>query len=209
MIFVKALGNRIYDETAKKFKWWRPCMYNGTSWVDMHTYVYTNGDWVKLPNWKPAVTRPTSAMTSNSSAKCVASSSSQNSSTYAAWRAFNKVTDSSTSWVSSTSDKNPWIQLKMDISLKDIVVTIVNRTSGSAYVGGLINGSILGSDDGSTWTTICSISGRDGGTSGASTTHICNNSEDSYQYVRIAFTKWSGTSFACVGEIYIDGNVEK
>lgn len=203
---MKALGNRIYDETAKKFMWWRPCMYNGTSWVDMHTYVYTNGDWVKLPNWKPAVTRPTSAMTSNSSANCVASSSSQNSSTYAAWRAFNKVTDSSTSWASSSSDKNPWIQLKMDVSLKDIVVTIVNRDA--SYVNGVMSGTILGSDDGSTWVTIGSISGRDGTGRLVSTTHACNNSEDTYQYVRINISEWSG-GIVAIGEIYIDGNVEK
>lgn len=186
-------------------------MYNGTSWVDMHTYVYTNGAWLKLPNWKPAVTRPTTAMTSENSANCVATASTRYGSEYASYMAFDKKTETMYGWVSESTDTAPWIQLKMDVSLLNIKVTIVNRKR-SSLINGIISGVIKGSDDGVSWVDIGTISNRDGATSLGSTTHQCNNNDHTYSYIRINITNWSKSSdakYVAVGEIYIDGYVEK
>ena len=149
------------------------------------------------------IIRPAAAMTSASSQGCIASASSENSTSYTAWKAFDKSSSNAYGWASKQTDTNKWIQLKMDVALKDITVTITNRTRDS-LVNGIKAGSILGSNDGSTWTTLCTISGRDGAKSNSSTTHACNN-ETPYSYVRIKITSSSNETYAAVGEITIKG----
>lgn len=208
MIFVKALGNRIYDSVQKKFLWGIPYVYNGSDWVEAHTYVCKNGSFVKMPNWKPAMTRPMANMTANSSQGCVASASTEYSTSAKAYMAFDGLSTTPYGWFSKTSDTNPWIQLKMDVVMKDIVVTLSNR-SRSDYICGIINAKILGSDDGSSWVEIGSITNRNGSTASLTTTHRCNNTDNTYRYVRISISDWDGTSYVAVGNITIDGNVEK
>ena len=150
------------------------------------------------------IIRPAAAMTSASSQNCVASASSENSSGYAAWKAFNKANSDQYGWASKQTDSSKWIQLKMDVVLTDIVVTIANRNSAASIVNGITAGTIQGSTDGSAWTDLCTISGRDGATAGASTMHECNN-ETPYSYVRIRITGSTNNSYAAVGEITIKG----
>ena len=95
----------------------------------------------------------------------------------------------------------------MDVALTNITVTIENRNSAASIVNGIISGSIQGSTDGSTWTTIATISGRDGATAGASTTHECGN-ETAYSYVRIKSASSTNNSYVAVGEIIIKGYAE-
>lgn len=150
------------------------------------------------------IIRPAAAMTSASSQGCVASASTENSSSYAAWKAFNKSNSDAYGWASKEIDSNKWIQLKMDVALKNITVTIRNRSGAASLVNGIVSGTIMGSNDGSTWTTLCTISGRDGATIGKSSTHECNN-QTAYSYVRIKVTSSTNNSYVAVGEIEIKG----
>lgn len=153
------------------------------------------------------VIRPAAAMTSANSQNCVVTASSENSSSYAAWKAFDKANSNQYGWASKQTDSNKWIQIRMDVALKNITVTITNRNSAASIVNGIISGSIQGSNDGSAWTTIATISGRDGATAGASTTHECGN-ETAYSYVRIKSASSTNNSYVAVGEIIIKGYAE-
>lgn len=153
------------------------------------------------------VIRPAAAMTSANSQNCVVSASSENSSSYAAWKAFDKANSNQYGWASKQADSDKWIQIRMDVALKNITVTITNRNSAASIVNGIISGSIQGSTDGSTWTTIATISGRDGATAGASTTHECGN-KIAYSYVRIKSASSTNNSYVAVGEIIIKGYAE-
>lgn len=58
---------------------------------------------------------------------------------------------------------------------------------------------------------IGSISGRDGATSAAASSHACDNYNNTYKYFRITPTNWSrkglGTDQYCaIGELYIYGD---
>lgn len=158
---------------------------------------------------------PTVALTSNSSNGYVVSSSSENSSAYDAWKAFNKEYSSNYGWASKaySTDKNPWLQLKMPSAQKIVKFTIANRTF-SNYINGVIAATIQGSNNGSTWTNICTISGRNGATSAHVSEHECTDPETPYQYIRIKPTNWNnrgasgGNSYVAIGEIYITCLVE-
>ena len=148
-------------------------------------------------------TRPASAMTSNSSAGCVVTASSEYSSNFAAWKAFNKSNSDSYCWATAYEDTNRWIQIKLDIPLNHVTVTITNRNHGS-LVNGIIDGEILGSGDGSEWRTLCTITGRDGATSGLSTTHYCDV-DGTFEYFRIKANKVYNDTNVSIGEISIKG----
>lgn len=152
------------------------------------------------------VSRPAAAMTANSSQNCIASASSEYSASYAAWKAFDGVNNSAYGWASSTSDSNKWIQLQMDVALKNIVVTIANRSRDS-LVNGMTAGTIQGSNDGTAWTTLCTISGRNGTKSKSKTTHELKN-DTAYKYLRVNITSSANNSYAAIGEITIEGEKE-
>ena len=167
-------------------------------------YTKANDD-PDAPPTEKTVIRPAAAMTSNSSQGCVASASSQyNNSSYAAWRAFNKSYSDQYGWATANGTREGWIQLEMDVALKQISVTIINRTF--EYVHGPENGVIYGSNDGEEWQSIGTFGGRDGDTSALKTVYECNNDEIAYRYVRINVSR-SADPYVAVGEIIIEGEV--
>lgn len=172
-------------------------------------YVGLNGVAKQFFSSGTLVTHPTVALTADSSNGYVASASSTNSSSYAAYKAFNKGYGDRYGWVSKarSTDSSPYIQLKLPSAQKIVGINIANRTF--SYVNGIIDATILGSTNGSSWVTICEISGRAGGTTGLLTEHECIDTGEMYQYVRIKPTNWnnrtadSGNSYVSIGEIYI------
>lgn len=149
---------------------------------------------------------PTAAMTSNSSQSCVASASTQYSSSYAAWYAFNKNTTKA-AWATKASDTAPWIQLKMPQALCDLTFTITNRGDRDNHINGPLTGIFYGSNDGSSWTQIGAFTRTDGTTKGGGTsTHACSH-RTAYQYARVAISTWEddGSSMCCIGELEISG----
>lgn len=152
------------------------------------------------------VTRPQGAMTSNSSLSCVASASSTYSSSYPAWRAFDA--SAATSWASSASESAPWIQLKMDVALTKIQVSVYSRSqNASAGNHNPTAGTVQGSNDGSSWTQIGSYSGWTAKNDGTLLGTIACNNATAYKYVRLNITSRAGSDYAAVGYISIKGEI--
>lgn len=152
--------------------------------------------------YKDIVIRPAAAMTSNSSQGCEVTASSVYSSSYAAYKAFDKTYANQYGWASAYGEADEWIQIRLDVALRNISVTIINRTF--EYVNGPQSGTIQGSNDGETWEDIAAFEGRNGDTSGYKSVHECSNSDMAYSYVRINCRREGGTMIA-IGEIYIEG----
>ena len=152
------------------------------------------------------VTRPQGAMTSNSSLSCEASASSTYSSSYPAWRAFDA--SAATSWASSASESAPWIQLKMDVALTNIQVSVYSRSqNASAGNHNPTAGTVQGSNDGSTWAQIGSYSGWTAKNDGTLLGTIACNNATAYRYVRLNITSRAGSEYAAIGYISIRGEI--
>lgn len=152
------------------------------------------------------VTRPQGAMTSNSSLSCEASASSTYSSSYPAWRAFDA--SAATSWASSASESAPWIQLKMDVALTNIQVSVYSRSqNASAGNHNPTAGTVQGSNDGSTWTQIGTYSGWTAKNDGTLLGTIACGNATAYKYVRLNITSRAGSEYAAIGYISIRGEI--
>lgn len=201
--------------TAKKIK----SIYfgiNGIARKIKKVYVGVNGVAKQVFSSGKLVVHPTTAMTSESSNGYIATCSEHNSSTYAAWHAFDK--DIKKGWASKnySTNNSPYIQLQLPKALNILKITIVNREH-SSYVNGIINANIYGSNVGLTadnsldtddFTRIKEISGRNGEESGYSSEHDCSSTNVKFQYIIINPTKWTNynsnaNSYVAIGEIYI------
>ena len=188
---------------------WAASTYTALGEIKIYGYdVPTTGGWVEAEPfiWKTTgpktYTYPEAAMTSWFSQGCFACASSDSTS-YSAWRAFDKNAANNWASVVNTSDPQPWIQITIPRPLYNISVQI-NNDSGTAKgpVAGIIYGS---NNNGSTLTQIGSFSGRDPAKN-VSTTHQCNNSTIAYDTIRITVTTLaSGATNVDIGEIYISG----
>ena len=203
-IFVKSGG--AYDTTIDRLPYRR---ISGV-WTLCHAYRKIGGVWTLFPNWTAAGDYPLSAMTSNTApSPYSAVASSQYSSTYAPWNAFNKSFSDANGWAALNTDTSPWISLSFAEPLKNIYITLYNRTR-SSLVNGIIAATIQGSNDGSSWVTIGSISGRNGALSAYGSTHYCNNYDVAYSYIKLVITDWdrrtaSTDKYCTVGELYVYG----
>lgn len=155
------------------------------------------------------VTRPNGAMTAATSKDCTASSSSNYSTDFPAWRAFDDSVTTNT-WASQRGVTSAWLLLKMPEKLYDITVTLTNRQDHATLSNGPISGTIQGSNDGTNFTNIKSFSGRDGKTKGASSSIACGNTTTGYQWIRIYTENWDKTSDTsktecCIGDCSISG----
>lgn len=174
-------------------------------------HAYPGG--VRIPWWIGTGDswRPTSVMTSETApSPYVVNYSSRYSSSYTGYLAFNKNFSTAYGWATDPTDQTqPWITLKMDVALKNIVTHVYNRTRSSS-VNGWKTFYVDGSDDGSTWYQIGAFSDRDGSTSGAGSAHSCTNYNDAFQYVRWRITDWVGrggasNKYCAIGELYVGG----
>lgn len=146
--------------------------------------------------------RPVAAMTSNNSGGCIVTASTVYSSSYPVWKAFDYKL--STSWACSTSDTAPWIQIQVDVAMKNIAVKIFARNSD--YIQNPLAGNIQGSNDGSVWETIGSFSGWDSTATGKLLGTVECNNATAYQYVRINITSHGGSqNYVAIGYITVNG----
>lgn len=182
---------------------------DGTARKVKKGYIGIDGVAKQFFSAETLVIHPTVALTADSSNGYVASASTANSTSYAAWKAFDKTYSNAYGWVSKETDTSPYVQLKLPNALKIAKVSIANRTHAS-LVNGVIAATIQGSNNGSDWETIGTITGRDGATSGLLTDHECTGA--AYQYVRIKPTNWKNKNadekYVAIGEIYIAGYLE-
>ncbi len=188
-----------------------PYVHNGSGWVKTHACVNNGSTWIQIPNWEyTGNDYPLSALTSNTAPSPYScSASSQYSSTYAPWKAFNKSYSDANGWAGTNTDTAPWIRLYFAVPLKNIYIQLYNRTRAS-LVNGVISATIQGSDNGSTWTTIGTISGRNGTSSAYGSTHYCNNYDNTYTWIQLVITDWANRNastdkYVSIGEIYIYG----
>ncbi len=148
---------------------------------------------------------PSAAMTANSSQDCVASTNSTYNSSFSAWKAFNYGKDNG--WISKAANSTGYyLQLKMPYPLYNITATIINRTNTENEIGGITKATFKGSNDGTNFTDILTIT-RSTNVSGASTIHELNNAEG-YSYIRLAISdyyKRTSGGFVCVGELILEG----
>jgi len=152
---------------------------------------------------------PLVAMTSNSSGPHVASASSENPSDWQAWKAFNKVVGSegwhtvdaynssdgsysgstSTTYDGSSTVNGEWIQLQFTTGIAINKIEIAPRTNYLKRCAG--DGVVLGSNDGSTWTSIHSFSGQT--YTNGTYNSITFTTSPVYTYFRLVVTKLAGT----------------
>jgi hypothetical protein len=154
---------------------------------------------------------PLSAMSANSSGVHVASASSESPSDWKAWKAFNQTVggegwhsvdayssgtgnysgSTSTTYNGSSTVSGEWIQLQFTsgtgIAINKIEIAprtnFLNRCAG--------DGRILGSTDGSTWTSIATFSGKT--YTNGTYNSITFTTSSIYTYFRLVVTKLAGT----------------
>ena len=163
-----------------------------------------------------SITYPTSAMTANSSSGCISSSSS-NLSGWESWKAFNHTINNegwhtnggnydssngnflgnqpySTTYDGSSTVSGEWIQIQFSSAISIVGINIAPRSPPS-NIGQYEDrcpgdGRILGSNDGSTWTSITTFNSQT--YTGGSYTNITFAASSSYTYFRLVVTKLSG-----------------
>lgn len=147
------------------------------------------------------ITRPETPMSANTQNGLTVSASSVRSYTNPVWMAFDgKVT---TSWNCGASDNSPWIQMQLDMTATDIRVFVYSRDTTN--VSHPKSGTVLGSNDGVTWTQIGSYTDWPRVTGGLVGIVECQN-EDPYRYVRLTISAWSAnTDLNGIGDITITG----
>ena len=155
---------------------------------------------------------PLSAMSANSSGVHVASASSENPSDWKAWKAFNQTIgdegwhtasstynssngnysgSTSTTYNGSSTVSGEWIQLQFT-SGTGIAINKIEIAPRTGYLNRCAgDGRILGSTDGSTWTSIATFSGKT--YSSGSYNSITFTTSSIYTYFRLVGTKLSGT----------------
>ena len=156
-----------------------------------------------------AGTHPSSAMSGNSSGGYVASASSESPSDWKAWKAFNQVIggegwhssdaysssngfysgSTSTTYDTSSSVSGEWIQLQLSSGISINEIEIAPRTNFLNRCAG--GGRILGSNDGSTWSSIATFSGKT--YTNGTYTNITFTTSPMYTYFRVVITNLSGT----------------
>ena len=95
------------------------------------------------------------AMTSNSAPSGTASASSENTTAQQAWKAFNNTTGDL--WIASSAGTG-WLKYDFGSGVTKTPVAITIQASSSP-TGAPASGTIQGSNDGSTWTTLKTLSG--------------------------------------------------
>jgi hypothetical protein len=162
-----------------------------------------------------AGTYPPSAMTSNGSGGYGSSASSTNyPPTFDVFKAFNQIISDegwhgtagqystttrnytgsfSTTYDGSSSVSGEWIQLQFPSSTSIAEIEIAPRSGSNNYLNRCAgDGIILGSTNGSTWTSIATFSGKTYTT--GNYTSITFAASSSYTYFRVVITKLSGSS---------------
>ena len=175
----------------------------GYTWdcnAERHTSAHFDGYFASVDR-SELFTRPENAMTSAHQDGCLVSASGQTSYTNAAHMAFNYSV--SNSWNIAATAASKWIQIQMDVALKDINVFVYNRdTSSFAYPK---SGYVEGSNDGEFWTRIGEFSGWTTTAGQRAGIVECDNTE-AYSYVRLTVTELSANTDAlAIGYLYVTG----
>lgn len=170
------------------------------------TDIGTNGGWANIKdNTCPEILLyPKSMMTSAMSKDCIVTASTQFSADYQPFYAFNKNVTGV--WCTTNTDTSPWLQIVLPEPLYNISIILFNRVNTNYGPGGFIDFTIQGSKDNGTLKQIYSATGRNGATSGSSSTHTIGN-KTSYDTLKFIPSNWTGkgSTYCGMGEIFIFG----
>ena len=145
-------------------------------------------------------------LTANSDQGCIASASSEfNGGNQRAWNGFSG--DMQTEWCSTTADTDRWLQIQMPYALRNMAVTLVDRKDVAATPArALTAGSFQGSNNGVSWTTLASFTGRNPNHESHYTTRHALGNATAYKYLR--FVPDPGTYTTALGTGVADLRVE-
>lgn len=150
------------------------------------------------------VTMPPSGMAGENAYGCTVTASGAYTSSND-YRPLNVFDGSLSSIWASNMNGDQWVQLKMSVALRDIVVYVYEQSGVVLYP---IAGNVQGSNDGNDWEQIGSFSGwsKDNmDDTGLLGTILCNNSDTAYQYVRLNVTSRVADHQFDIAEIKIKG----
>ncbi|MEC1179202.1 discoidin domain-containing protein [Metasolibacillus meyeri] len=144
-------------------------------------------------------------MTNNSAPAPFVISSSSEQSTFPSWRAFNGVLSEATAWMTESGVvSNAWIQVKLN-SPRILAELKVTSRNGLGYdTHSPKDFKLLGSNDGSNWETIISISNQINWGSGETRKYLFNNS-NSFIFYRLLVESNNGGVIIAIGEIELIG----
>lgn len=147
-------------------------------------------------------------MTSNTlPSPFVASASTQYSTEYQAWRAFNgESDDSQDSWIATVS--TGWLQIKLDESKVVVMYDVVNvNSSGEAQKNAPKSWVLEGSVNGSSWVSLDKRTNEISWQAGEQRSFTFANG-NSYLYYRINVTANNGRSYLGIAELVLYEEVE-
>ena len=170
------------------------------NWLPFHA------TWIASDYAGPAVVhRPVRAMRARRDRGCVASASSSYGASWPVWRGFDF--NELTGWQSAAADAAPWLQLQMDVALKNIVVRVYARDAGAP--NNPTSGRVLAGNDGAAWTEIGRFSGWSDSQSGGLLGEVDCRNAAAYAYVRLAIDgRGRSGSPVGVGYMAVKGEVE-
>lgn len=206
---------------------WRPANYPNRNTLSVHTWLINNSD--TAPSLRIIMGNDMSAdavsyaieytkaedtptyywlpfLSSPNEEGCVLTASSEYSAGYQVEYAFNGLTNNY--WACTNNDSQRWVQVQMPYALRNMTVTLVSPQGSAVRTNNIpVSGSFQGSNNGSTWTTLGSYTGRSTA-AGSTTTHSLNNSTG-YRYLRVRITSPGSSSgtWTGFGDIRIEGEV--
>ncbi|AJK88689.1 MULTISPECIES: discoidin domain-containing protein [Lysinibacillus] len=178
-----------------------------THYVPDKSFIYQDGAYKKWDIGTPEYTSTNvvPVMTSNSAPAPFVISSSSEQSSFPSWRAFNGILSETTAWMTENGVvSNAWIQVKLNSPriLAELKVTSRNGLGYDTHSPKDFN--LLGSNDGSNWETIISISNQINWGSGESRKYLFNNS-NSFIFYRLLVESNNGGVIIAIGEIELIG----
>ncbi|KEK09946.1 hypothetical protein EP18_22625 [Lysinibacillus sphaericus] len=178
-----------------------------THYVPDKSFIYQDGVYNKWDIGTPEYTSTNvvPVMTSNSAPAPFVISSSSEQSTFPSWRSFNGILSETTAWMTENGVvSNAWIQVKLNSPriLAELKVTSRNGLGYDTHSPKDFN--LLGSNDGSNWETIISISNQINWGRGETRKYLFNNS-NSFIFYRLLVESNNGGVIIAIGEIELIG----
>lgn len=145
------------------------------------------------------------AMTSNTTPSPFFISSSSEQSTFPSWRAFNGILSEITAWMTQTNIvSNAWIQVKLEIPRTLTELRVTSRNGFGYDTHSPKDFKLLGSNNGSDWDLLISISNQINWSSGETRTYLFESNKN-YIFYRLFVENNNGGIIIAIGEIELLG----
>ena len=139
------------------------------------------------------------------------SASTEYSTTYPAWKAFNKTNvGSSDGWITANNIPFGWLQISSPSKLIVTKYTVTNRNwvNTANYSGSPKDWTLEASDDGETWVVLHAIADQSGWINNETREFIFENSS-SYKYHRLNVSANNGGAYLNIGMFKLYGSLDR